>query len=196
VKLAALGSSRLIGVDTPEVFGGAECFGSEASTHTKRRLEPGEHVLYTLGVEETDRYERALVYLWTEGGAFFNAELVTRGYAVPLTIAPNDRYAGLFDGLAERAERAERGLWSACGGDPDRPVDGGGDGTAAEGGAGTGGAAGAAAAGGGRCDRNYSGCVPPYPPDVDCADVEGPIEVRGSDPHRLDGDGDGRACDS
>jgi hypothetical protein len=37
--------------------------------------------------------------------------------------------------------------------------------------------------------------VPPYPPDVDCADVDGPITVTGSDPHGLDADGDGTACE-
>ena len=34
---------------------------------------------------------------------------------------------------------------------------------------------------------------PFYPPDLDCADV-GPVTVTGSDPHGLDGDGDGVAC--
>jgi hypothetical protein len=37
--------------------------------------------------------------------------------------------------------------------------------------------------------------VPPYPPDVDCSDVNGPITVTGSDPHSLDGDDDGTACE-
>lgn len=45
-------------------------------------------------------------------------------------------------------------------------------------------------------DSNYSGCVPEYPPDVDCADVDGPVEVTGDDPHGLDRDGDGSACES
>jgi hypothetical protein len=30
---------------------------------------------------------------------------------------------------------------------------------------------------------------------VDCADVNGPITVTGSDPHGLDADGDGVACE-
>jgi hypothetical protein len=47
----------------------------------------------------------------------------------------------------------------------------------------------------GSCDPNYSGCVPPYPPDVNCPEVAGPVQVLGSDPHRLDGDGDGVACE-
>ncbi|MEW6582755.1 MAG: hypothetical protein AB1416_08345 [Actinomycetota bacterium] len=45
------------------------------------------------------------------------------------------------------------------------------------------------------CDPNYSGCVPRYPPDVDCSDIVGPVRVIGSDVHGLDRDGDGVACD-
>jgi hypothetical protein len=48
----------------------------------------------------------------------------------------------------------------------------------------------------GNCDSNYSGCVPAYPPDVNCPQVNGPVEVLGSDPHGLDRDGDGIACES
>jgi hypothetical protein len=45
------------------------------------------------------------------------------------------------------------------------------------------------------CDPNYSGCVPPYPPDVDCAEVGGTVASYGSDPHGLDADGDGSGCE-
>jgi hypothetical protein len=58
------------------------------------------------------------------------------------------------------------------------------------------GGGGAGGTGGGACAPGYSPCVPPYPSDVDCADVDGPIYVTGSDPHRLDADGDGVACET
>jgi hypothetical protein len=45
------------------------------------------------------------------------------------------------------------------------------------------------------CDPNYSGCVPLYPPDVNCPQVDGPVQVLGSDPHGLDRDNDGIACE-
>jgi hypothetical protein len=45
------------------------------------------------------------------------------------------------------------------------------------------------------CADGYDPCVPPYPPDVDCADLTGPYNVTGSDPHKLDPDGDGKACE-
>lgn len=45
------------------------------------------------------------------------------------------------------------------------------------------------------CDPSYSGCVPPYPPDLDCEDISGPVAVYGSDLHGLDADGDGSGCE-
>lgn len=49
---------------------------------------------------------------------------------------------------------------------------------------------------GGACEPGYSPCVPSYPPDVNCPDVNGPITVTGSDPHGLDADDDGVACET
>jgi hypothetical protein len=45
------------------------------------------------------------------------------------------------------------------------------------------------------CDSNYSGCVPVYPPDVDCDEVGETVSVIGSDPHGLDADGDLVGCE-
>ncbi len=46
------------------------------------------------------------------------------------------------------------------------------------------------------CEAGYSPCVPVFPPDLDCGDLDGPYRVTGDDPHGLDGDGDGVACSS
>jgi hypothetical protein len=50
-----------------------------------------------------------------------------------------------------------------------------------------------------KCDPNYAGCIPIFPPDLDCADIEqlglAPVKVIGTDLHRLDRDGDGIGCD-
>jgi micrococcal nuclease len=104
---------RLIGVDTPEVYGGAECYGAAASGFTKSVLSAGRRVRYRLGTEERDRYGRALAYVWLRDGTFFNGLLVERGYAAPLTIPPNDDYADDFVRAARRARQAGRGLWSS-----------------------------------------------------------------------------------
>ena len=52
--------------------------------------------------------------------------------------------------------------------------------------------------GGGNCDSSYPNvCIPPYPPDLDCPDIQyRRFEVRGSDPHGFDGDNDGIGCES
>jgi micrococcal nuclease len=112
VRLVGLGRVRLIGVDTPEVFGHVECFGRAASAFAKRMLRPGDRVRYKLGVEPRDRYGRPLAYLWLSDGRMFNALLVERGYATPLTIPPNVDYADRFVRAARRAREAQRGLWS------------------------------------------------------------------------------------
>lgn len=48
------------------------------------------------------------------------------------------------------------------------------------------------------CDPSYPDfCIPPPPPDLDCADVQGDnFRVQGSDPHGFDADGDGVGCES
>ncbi|WP_432836036.1 hypothetical protein [Dactylosporangium sp. CA-092794] len=53
------------------------------------------------------------------------------------------------------------------------------------------------------CNPNYTPCVPNDPVDVDCAGgsgngpsyVQGPVHVIGSDPYKLDSDGDGIGCE-
>jgi endonuclease YncB( thermonuclease family) len=114
ISLSGIGRARLIGVDTPEVFGGSECFGESASEFTRRTLARSRRVRYRLGAEERDRYGRALVYVWLEDGRMFNGLLVERGYALPLTIPPNVDYAERFAAAARRARRRNLGLWSAC----------------------------------------------------------------------------------
>jgi micrococcal nuclease len=114
--LSGIGKVRLIGVDTPEVYGGeVECFGHEASAFVERTLPLGSDVRYRLGVEERDRYGRALAYVWLRDGRFLNRLLVSRGYAQPLTVPPNVEYEDLFVRVAARAREAHRGLWGLAG---------------------------------------------------------------------------------
>jgi len=110
--LERLGKTRFIGVDTPEVYGGEECFGAQASAFTKRTLG-GRQIRYEVGAEPRDRYARTLVYIWLEDGRFFNQMLVDEGYARPLAIAPNVEHADRFRRSAREARARDRGLWSA-----------------------------------------------------------------------------------
>ena len=173
---------RLIGVDTPETVHPTEpveCYGPAASKFTERQLE-GKRVRLTFDVEREDRFGRTLAYVWL-GGRLFNEQLVRDGYATVSTFPPNVRYVDRFLAAQRFARNHERGLWGdVCAPEPPpTPVAGGGG-------------------GGGNCDRSYPGvCIPPYPPDLDCADIPfSRFQVTGSDPHGFDGDHDGVGCES
>jgi micrococcal nuclease len=105
---------RYIGVDTPEVDPnvGVECFGSDAS-QVNAELVEGKRVRLVFDAERRDRYGRLLAYVYV-GDTFVNAELLRRGAARTLTIAPNDSFAERFARLAQEAANAGRGLWGAC----------------------------------------------------------------------------------
>ena len=79
--LSGIGKVRLIGVDTPEVFSGVECYGRRAAAFVRRVLPLRSEVRYRLGAEERDRYGRALAYVWLDDGRFLNRLLLARGYA-------------------------------------------------------------------------------------------------------------------
>jgi micrococcal nuclease len=108
---------RYIGVDTPEsVKPGTpiQCF-AEAASSFNRRLVAGRRVRLVYDVERRDRYGRLLAYVYRDqDGLFVNAELARLGYARPLTIPPDNRFAQRFAALAGAARRAGRGLWSRC----------------------------------------------------------------------------------
>ena len=108
---------RYIGVDTPETKDPrrpVQCFGQAASDFNGR-LVVGERLRLYRDAEQRDRYGRLLAYVFRDrDGLFVNAELLRLGYAQPLTIAPNVRYADRFAALARAARERGRGLWSAC----------------------------------------------------------------------------------
>ena len=113
-------SVRLIGIDTPEsVKPGSpvECFGKEASSATNSLLD-GQTVTLVKDVEETDRYERLLRYVYL-GEEMANARLVLNGYASAYTYPPNVRHSRLLMELQRDARDNNRGLWSreTCNGD-------------------------------------------------------------------------------
>jgi micrococcal nuclease len=103
---------RLIGVDTPEVYFGVECYGPEASAFTKSKLD-GASIRLEFDVDRIDPYDRTLAYVWL-GDHLFNRTLVARGYATVYTVEPNDRYEDRFIRAQQRARAASRGLWATC----------------------------------------------------------------------------------
>lgn len=111
-------SVRLLGVDTPESVdprSPVECFGKEASEHTRALLPPGTAVTLVRDIEARDRYSRLLAYVYrADDGAFVNLQLVRQGYADVLTFPPNVAHADDFTTAATHAEDEGLGLWSAC----------------------------------------------------------------------------------
>jgi micrococcal nuclease len=106
---------RLIGVDTPETVKPdtpVQCFGPEASRFEHEHVE-GHRARLLTGVEPRDYYGRLLAYVWVEG-RFLEEVLLRRGLARILTFHPNDRFAHRFEGIAQNAARAGKGLWNAC----------------------------------------------------------------------------------
>lgn len=104
---------RLIGIDTPESVkpnSPIECFGKEASAAATALLD-GADVRLVKDVEETDRYDRLLRYVYLES-EMANARLVVNGYASAYTYPPNVRHSKLFVQLEREARDGSRGLWS------------------------------------------------------------------------------------
>lgn len=127
--------------------------------------------------EDTDRYVRFLRYVYTTDRTLVNLQMVRRGHGEAVLYEPKDAHIVAMRAAEEQARREEvgiRGMPCDLDGDPRpdpsrSPAD---------------------------CHPAYTPCVSGPPPDLDCADLRGPIAVDHAqgDPHRLDGDGDGSAC--
>ena len=158
---------RLVGIDAPET---GEC-GHERAADNLERMVLRQAVLLGESDEDRDRYGRLLRYV-DIGRQDAGLQLIKNG----LAIARYDSRDGYgFHPREARYVAADKGAKQlVCAPKPQpfvqQPPTG-------------------------NCAPGYSPCVPPYPPDVDCPDVDGPIRVSGSDPHGLDADGDGVACE-
>ncbi len=111
---------RLIGIDTPETKKPntpIQCFGPEATAFTKSLLPKGTALHVERDVEARDVYGRLLAYVYRSAdGIFVNMEIISQGYARPLTIPPNVAHADEFVVAAHHAEATNVGLWAGCSG--------------------------------------------------------------------------------
>jgi len=109
---------RLVQIDTPEIYFGAECWGHQASAETKKLLPVGTWVRLAAepATDAVDRYGRLLRYVFrVRDGLNVNVFLVRHGDAAPYFYAGREgRYAGVLKGGAQRARGHRRGLWGAC----------------------------------------------------------------------------------
>jgi endonuclease YncB( thermonuclease family) len=107
---------RLIGIDTPEVYGGVECGGKKASASMRRLTPPGTPVVLVSDPtqDKVDRYGRLLRYVM-KSGRDMNRAQVNRGWATVYVYNNNPfkRVAGFRK--SQRAATADRrGIWSLC----------------------------------------------------------------------------------
>lgn len=109
---------RLIGIDTPEVYGTVECGGPGASRSLKRMLPRGIRVKLVSDVTQdaVDRYGRLLRYVARiKDGRDMNRAQVWKGHARVYVYGgdPFERVAG-YRTAQGQAKAAPRGLWKTC----------------------------------------------------------------------------------
>ncbi len=106
---------RLIGIDAPEK---GQPYADEARAFLKG-LITGKELRLEKGIEERDKYNRLLVYMYA-GDTFVNAEMIKHGYAVAYFVPPlglssskaNDKYKEEFTKLEAEAKQTKRLIWS------------------------------------------------------------------------------------
>jgi len=133
IKLTSGEEVKLIGIQCPE----DEKMGQEATEFVKNFALEGKEVRLEFDVQERDKHGRLLAYIYIlvcidcdlkkdkrfeythfedqgKYGAeylFLNASIIKSGYAQPMTIPPNVKYAELFEELYKEAKEQGRGLW-------------------------------------------------------------------------------------
>jgi micrococcal nuclease len=121
-------SVRLIGIDAPESSANDRALrqasrtsvdvativrlGKRSKSHLQESLPIGTKVQIETDLEPRDRYERLLAYVYLPSGAMINEAMLISGFASPLTIPPNVRYAERFVALSRESRLAHRGLWA------------------------------------------------------------------------------------
>lgn len=107
---------RLIGIDTPEVYGRVECGGPGASRSLGRLLPEGARVVLVSDPtqDRVDRYGRILRYVM-KAGRDMNRTQVTRGWGrVYVHDGTPFRRVDGYRLSQRRAEAAPRGVWKVC----------------------------------------------------------------------------------
>ena len=173
VELANGERVRLLGIDTPER---GECHFDIAS-QAMAGLVLGERVTLTRDGDDRDHYDRLLRYI-DVGGSDAGLTLIEDGLARARYDSRDGYGFHTREPVYIAAEQASpRQTCAAVAPEPAQPAP-------------------PASQPGADCDPNYTPCVPPYPPDLNCSDISFPVTVIGSDPHGFDADGDGRGCEA
>lgn len=192
IKLTSGQSVRLLQIDTPEMRG-SECYSLESSQALAKLLAKKGTLKLTTdsSLDQVDRYGRLLRYLFI-GKLNINLKMVEIGAATPYFYRNElGKYSKKLLSAAQTAQAKKLGLWAACPSaklDPYSALSTGSYKSTESPSKNTGG-----------CDPNYQGCIPVFPPDLDCGEIRSlglaPVRVTGKDVHGLDRDGDGVGCD-
>jgi micrococcal nuclease len=119
---------RLIGIDAPECRPNLKAekdsirtrddlrtiteMGQRATRYVKGIISPGDQIELELDLQQRDKYQRVLAYIWLPDGRMLNEEIVRAGYASLMTIPPNVRYHQRLQEAYIEAREGKRGLWS------------------------------------------------------------------------------------
>lgn len=193
IKLESGEYVRLIQIDTPE-YRENECFAKEAREILAGILtqKGTRSLLSDATLDKVDSHGRLLRYLLI-GKTNVNIKLVEMGAATPWFYKGKlGKYSKDLMAAVEKARAKKIGLWKSCPGTklnvygplttvyPSEKQHTNSQNSAS-------------------CDPNYEGCIPIYPPDLDCSEIKklglAPVRVIGKDVHKLDRDGDGIGCD-
>lgn len=180
---------RIIGINTPETVDprkNVECFGKEASDKAKSYFENAQNKAWleedpTQG--DKDKYQRLLRYVFTDNGQTdYGHRIISEGYAYEYTYNTPYKYQTSYRQAQEYAQNNKLGLWAdeACSQINQLQISNDKSTDIKQG------------------SRSIEG-------DRDCKDFKTQKEAQeffisqggpGSDPHKLDQDKDGAACES
>ena len=103
---------RLIGIDTPEVYGGTECGGPEASRLMKRIAKGRVAVKTDPSQPMRDRYNRLLAYV--SHGSDLGHQMLSHGRAKVLVVGDRFSKYRSYKKSERKARRKNRGTWGEC----------------------------------------------------------------------------------
>ena len=186
VTLSDKSRVRLIQIDAPELAEG-ECY-AEKSRQALASLLKSQSITFEEDskLDKVDMYGRKLGYLFA-GKVNVNLKMVEIGAATPYFYnGQQGAYSKKLLTAAKSAQARGLGLWKECPGTKLTPY------TKLQS------VSDYVVKSSNQCDSNYAGCIPTFPPDLDCAQIKAmglaPVRVLGRDVHKLDRDGDGYGC--
>ncbi len=118
---------RLIGIDAPESIITSKAYsdsektgdtietikemGEKSKAFVMTRVKVGNKIKLELDIQEKDKYNRTLAYVYLEDGTMLNEILVKEGYAQVSTYPPNVKYEKIFLENQNDARDKKRGFW-------------------------------------------------------------------------------------